>query len=122
MTVWHVMGALVLGIGVGIFSGLIGVGGGIILIPALIYIFGMDQHLAQGTSLAMLLPPTGILAFMEYYKAGKVNWQLGLIIAGGVFLGGYFGGAWAQEISGPTLRKVFAIALAATAVKMFVQR
>jgi uncharacterized protein len=122
MTMWHVVGALILGIVVGIFSGLIGVGGGIILIPALIYIFGMDQHLAQGTSLAMLLPPTGILAFMEYYKAGKVNWQLGLIIAAGVFLGGYFGGAWAQEISGPTLRRVFAVALAATAVKMFVQR
>ena len=122
MSVSHVVGALILGIGVGILSGLIGVGGGIVLIPALIYIFGMDQHLAQGTSLAMLLPPTGILAFIEYYKAGKVNWQLGLIIAGGVVLGGYFGGAWAQGISGPTLRKVFAVALAATAVKMFVQK
>jgi len=121
MTMWHVVGALALGVAVGVFSGLIGVGGGIILIPALIYIFGMDQHLAQGTSLAMLLPPTGILAFMEYYKAGKVNWQLGLLIAAGVFLGGYFGGAWAQEISGPTLRKVFAIAMVATAAKMFLQ-
>lgn len=122
MSVWHVVGALALGVTVGVFSGLIGVGGGIILIPALIYLFGMDQHLAQGTSLAMLLPPTGILAFMEYYKAGKVNWQLGLIIAGGVFLGGYFGGAWAQQISAPTLRKVFAAAMVVTAVKMFVQK
>jgi uncharacterized membrane protein YfcA len=122
MTMWHVVGALALGVAVGVFSGLIGVGGGIILIPALIYIFGMDQHLAQGTSLAMLLPPTGILAFMEYYKAGKVNWQLGLLIAAGVFLGGYFGGAWAQEISGPALRKVFAIAMVVTAAKMFLQK
>ena len=122
MSLWQVVGALALGVAVGVLSGLIGVGGGIVLIPALIYIFGMDQHLAQGTSLAMLLPPTGILAFMEYYKAGKVNWQLGLIIAGGVFLGGYFGGAWAQQISGPTLRKLFAAAMVATAVKMFVQK
>jgi len=122
MTMWHVVGPLALGVAVGVFSGLIGVGGGIILIPALIYIFGMAQHLAQGTSLAMLLPPTGILAFMEYYKAGKVNWQLGLLIAAGVLLGGYFGGAWAQEISAPTLRKVFAIAMVATAAKMFLQK
>jgi uncharacterized membrane protein YfcA len=83
--------ALALGGLVGILSGLIGVGGGIILIPALVYMVGMGQHMAQGTSLAMLLPPTGVLAFLEYYKAGKVNWQLGLIIAGGVVLGGYFG-------------------------------
>jgi len=118
MTSWHVIGALALGLAVGVFSGLIGVGGGIILIPALVYLFGMDQHLAQGTSLAMLLPPTGILAFMEYYKAGKVNWQLGLIIAAGVVLGGYFGGAWAQHISGPNLRRLFAAAMIATALKM----
>ena len=122
MTVWHVIGALALGVVVGIFSGLIGVGGGIILIPALIYLFAMDQHLAQGTSLAMLLPPTGILAFMEYYKEGKVNWQLGLIIAAGVFLGGYFGGAWAQKISETALRRIFAIAMIATAAKMFLQK
>src|SRR6185437_7816470 len=122
MTMWHVVGALALGVAVGVFSGLIGVGGGIILIPARIDICGMDQHRAQGTSLAMLLPPTGILACREYYKAGKVNWQLGLLIAAGVFLGGYFGGAWAQELSGPTLRKVFAIALVATAAKMFLQK
>jgi uncharacterized membrane protein YfcA len=118
---WAFIGALVLGVVVGIASGLIGVGGGIVLIPALVYLFKMDQHTAQGTSLAMLLPPTGILAFMQYYKAGHVDWKLGLIIALGVFIGGYFGGAWAQTIPGPALRKVFAVVLAATAVKMFFQ-
>ena len=67
--------------------------------------------------MAMLLPPTGVLAFFEYYKAGKVDWKLGLIIAAGVFFGGYFGGKWAQEISGPTLRKIVALAMVATAAK-----
>ena len=86
MSVGHVIWAVALGGLVGILSGLIGVGGGIILIPALVYFFGMDQHIAQGTSLAMLLAPMGILAFLEYYKAGNVNWHLGLIITSGVFL------------------------------------
>ena len=119
---WALIGALALGIGVGIFSGLIGVGGGIILIPALIYLFKMNQHMAQGTSLAMLLPPTGILAFLKYYKAGHADLKLGLIIAVGVFIGGYFGGAWAQDVSGPALRRVFALVLMATAVKMFFEK
>jgi uncharacterized protein len=119
---WALIGALALGIGVGIFSGLIGVGGGIILIPALVYLFKMNQHMAQGTSLAMLLPPTGILAFLKYYKAGHADLKLGLIIAVGVFIGGYFGGAWAQDISGATLRRVFALVLMGTAVKMFFEK
>ena len=114
--------ALVTGVFVGIMSGLIGVGGGIVLIPILVYGFKMDQHLAQGTSLAMLLPPTGILAFMKYYKAGHADLKLGLLMALGVFLGGYFGGMWAQEISGAGLRKIFAVVLAAVAVKMFLQK
>ena len=118
---WIVL-ALLTGIFVGVCSGLIGVGGGIVLLPILIYGFKMDQHLAQGTSLAMLLPPTGLLAFMKYYRAGHADLKLGLMMALGVFLGGYFGGMWAQEISGPTLRKVFAVVLAAVAVKMFLQR
>jgi uncharacterized membrane protein YfcA len=119
---WAFIGALALGIGVGIFSGLIGVGGGIILIPALVYLFKMDQHMAQGTSLAMLLPPTGVLAFIGYYKAGHADLKLGLIIAAGVFIGGYFGGAWAQQISGTILRRVFALVLMGTAVKMFFEK
>lgn len=114
--------ALAVGIFVGMLSGLIGVGGGIVLVPILVYAFKMDQHLAQGTSLAMLLPPTGILAFLEYYKAGHADLKLGLVMSAGVFLGGYLGGLWAQQIPAPMLRKVFAVVLAAVAVKMFFQK
>ncbi len=119
---WLILAGLVVGIIVGIFSGLVGVGGGVLLIPILVYGFKMNQKLAQGTSLGMLLPPTGILAFMEYYKTGNADLKLGLVIALGVFIGGYFGGGWAQQLSGPTLRKVFAIFLAGLAVKMFMQK
>ncbi len=113
---------ILIGVGVGVFSGLIGVGGGVILVPILVYGFAMSQKMAQGTSLAMLLPPTGLLAFMRYYKEGNADLKLGLLMALGVFVGGYFGGSWAQHIPQATLRKVFAFVLAAVAVKMFFQR
>ena len=114
--------AIAVGIVVGIFSGLVGVGGGVLLVPILVYGFKMTQKGAQGTSLAMLLPPTGILAFWKYYKVGEADLKLGMLIAVGVVIGGYFGGQWAQWISGAALRKGFAIFLAATAVKMFFQK
>ncbi|HLB86806.1 MAG: permease [Acidobacteria bacterium 13_1_40CM_4_58_4] len=119
---WTLVGALALGVVVGIISGLVGVGGGIVLVPALIFLFNMDQHMAQGTSLAILLPPTGVLAFAAYYKAGHVDWKLGFMIAAGVFLGGYFGGVWAQHISSEALRKTLAVLLAVTAVRMFFEK
>ncbi|MBV8207809.1 MAG: sulfite exporter TauE/SafE family protein [Acidobacteria bacterium] len=118
----RLIAGIALGIAVGVISGLIGVGGGIVLVPALIFAFKMDQHLAQGTSLAMLLPPTGMLAFLRYYRAGHADLKLGLFLALGVFVGGYFGGKWAQDISGLTLRRIFALVLVATAVKLFFQK
>ena len=118
---WIVWG-LVVGAVVGIFSGLVGVGGGVLLIPILIYGFKMNQKMAQGTSLTMLLPPTGLLAFLEYYKSGNADLKVGLVMALGVFAGGYFGGQWAQQLSGATLRKIFALFLAGVAVKLFLQK
>ena len=114
--------ALGLGVGVGIFSGLIGIGGGVIAVPLLVYAFHMDQKMAQGTSLIMLLGPTGIFAIMEYYRAGNVNLKVGLVMAVGVLVGAYFGGAWAQQMSNVLLRRTFAVVLAAVAVKMFFQK
>jgi hypothetical protein len=118
----RLLGGLSLGIAAGILAGMIGIGGGLIIVPALVYFFKMDQHTAQGTSLAVLLPPTGLLAFMQYYKAGHVNVGMAVMIAVGVLLGGYFGGDWAQQLSGPMLRKVFAVPMAAIAVKMFFEK
>ncbi len=114
--------AIAVGVVVGVFSGLVGVGGGVLLVPILVYGFKMTQKYAQGTSLAMLLPPTGILAFWKYYKAGEADLKLGMLIAVGVVIGGYFGGQWAQAIPQSALRKGFAIFMAAVAVKMFFQK
>ena len=79
----RIIGGLSLGIGTGILAGLVGVGGGLMIVPALAYFFKMDQHTAQGTSLAMLLPPTGLFAFMQYYKAGHVDLVVAATIAVG---------------------------------------
>ena len=118
----RIIGGLSLGIGTGILAGLVGVGGGLIIIPALAYFFKMDQHTAQGTSLAILLPPTGLFAFMQYYKAGHVDLVVAATIAVGVLVGGYFGGGWAQYISETALRKGFAVVMAVAALKMFFQK
>lgn len=119
---WSWIGALGVGVAAGVLAGMVGVGGGIIVVPACVYFFKMDQHTAQGTSLAVLLPPTGLLAFWRYYKAGNVDLGIAMLIALGVLLGGYLGGAWAQQVSGPALRKGFAIFMAVVAVHMFFEK
>ena len=111
-------GGLALGVAIGIISGLVGLGGGAILIPALIYIYGMSQHRAQGTSLATLLLPIGVFAFWKYYKAGNVDLRLAILIAIGFTLGGYLGGAWAVHLSDLQLRRGFAVLLIVIAVRM----
>jgi uncharacterized membrane protein YfcA len=112
--------AVVIGLAIGVISGLVGIGGGALLTPLLLYVYGMNQHKAQGTSLAMLLAPSGFLAFWKYYKAGEADLKLGLWIALGVFIGGYFGGGWAQRLSNLTLKRIFAAFLVAIAIKMFI--
>lgn len=94
--------------GVGVLGGLFGVGGGIILIPVLVLLFHFEQHQAQGTSLVALVPPTGLLAFVEYWRAGDVDWTVGLLLMPGVFLGGILGGKLAQKIPPRRMRRAFA--------------
>ncbi|HXM96192.1 MAG TPA: sulfite exporter TauE/SafE family protein [Candidatus Dormibacteraeota bacterium] len=112
---------LLIGIAVGIVSGLVGIGGGVLLVPALIYTYKMSQHKAQGTSLATVLLPVGLFAFWEYYKAGNVDLRLALVIAIGFAAGAYFGGSWAQHLSEAVLRKGFAVLLAILAIKLYFQ-
>ena len=107
---------------IGIVSGMIGLGGAIFLIPVLVYGYGMDQKSAQGTSLATLLLPIGALAFWRYYQSGHVNLKMAGILAAGFFVGGYFGGTFAQAATAVQLRRIFAVCLAAVAVKMFLQK
>ncbi len=109
---------ILIGLVAGVFSGLIGIGGALIIIPALIFILHMDQYTAQGTSLAIMLPPIGLLAAYNYYKAGALNLQYALIIAAAFFVGGYLGSKFAVSIPVEILRKIFAIVLIAIAIKM----
>jgi uncharacterized protein len=114
--------SLGIGVAIGVICGLIGLGGGVFLIPLLVYGYGMDQHRAQGTSVATLLLPIGALAFWKYYGAGNVDIKIAILMAIGFFAGGYFGGAWAQAVSTLLLRRIFASCLVVIAVKMFLQK
>lgn len=114
-----IIAPIAIGLFIGVFSGLVGIGGGALLTPILIYFYGMTQHKAQGTSLAMLLAPSGFLAFWKYYKTGNADLKMGLLIAFGVFLGGYFGGDLAQKLSNLALKRIFAGFLIVIALKMF---
>ena len=108
-----------IGLAAGVFGGMVGLGGGVIMIPAMIYFLGMNQISAQGTSLAVMLPPVGILAVINYYKAGQINLKYALIIAIAFTVGGYFGSKIALNIPVALVKKIFAISLIAIAVRMF---
>lgn len=96
-----------IGLFAGTASGLIGIGGGVIIVPCLIYIFGFSQHAAQGTTLAMMIPPIGLLAAWTYYKSGHVNFTAAGLICLGFILGGYLGAKCAIGFSEVALRKIF---------------
>ena len=118
MTALAITGALVLGIAIGIISGLIGIGGGAFLVPALVFFYGMSQIKAQGTSVATLLAPIGILAFWTYYKAGHVDLKIATLVAVGFAVGGWVGGLWAQHLSALVLRRSFAVLMIVLALKL----
>ena len=122
MTSLAIAGGLALGVVTGIISGMIGIGGGAFLIPALTFFYGMSQKTAQGTSVATLLLPIGYFAFWTYYKAGHVDLKLALLLAVGFAVGGWFGGLWAQHLSDLVLRKGFAVLLVALAIKLAIGR
>jgi uncharacterized membrane protein YfcA len=109
---------IIIGILAGIFGGLFGVGGAIIMIPALVYFLGVDQQTAQGTSVAIMLPPIGLLAAYNYYKAGFVNIWYAVIIAAAFLVGGYFGSKIALYLPENVMKKIFGILLILIAVKM----
>ena len=118
MTTSVIILLIVIGILTGTVSGLLGIGGAIILVPALVYLMGFNQHLAQGTSLAMMLPPIGLIAAYNYYKAGYVNIKFALILATAFILGSYFGSKLAISLPQALLKKIFAFLLIAAAIRM----
>ncbi|MDE3188214.1 MAG: sulfite exporter TauE/SafE family protein [Acidobacteriota bacterium] len=113
---------LLIGLVVGVFSGVVGLGGGILFVPALVWLLGMSQHKAQGTSLGALLAPVGLLAFLEYYRKGNADVRVAALLAVGFFLGGYIGAAGAQNIPDLWLRRIFAGSLVVIGGRMLFER
>jgi uncharacterized membrane protein YfcA len=115
------VGYALVGIFAGVLAGFVGVGGGLIIVPALVLLFSYSQHQAQGTSLAVLLPPIGILGFLQYWKNPAVDinlWAAG-IIALMLMIGAHFGGMWANMLNAELVRKCFAVLMAISAVYLF---
>ena len=109
---------ILIGMSAGLLSGVVGVGGGIIIIPLLMLFIGLDQHQAQGTSLAVMLPPIGILAAINYHKSGFIDWKYAMIIAAAFIVGGYFGSRWAVTVDARMLKKIFGVIMLIGGIKL----
>jgi uncharacterized protein len=123
MNTYYIFVLLIIGLSAGILSGLVGVGGGIILVPALVYFMSYTQHQAQGSSLGVLTFPVVILAFLKYYSDCKkmgtpIDLKVIVLLAGGFILGGFLGSSIALKLNQEVLKKIFAIVLFYTAFKM----
>jgi len=113
---------LLLGVAAGIAGGFFGIGGGIILIPALVYLFGLTQHQAQGTTLAIMVPPIGILAAWEYWKQGNVKLGVAGLICLGFLAGGWLGAVWVDKVPDLALKKIFGVFLLVVSLRMIISR
>lgn len=118
MSMFQLIVLVIVGILSGLLAGAFGIGGAIIVIPALVFILGLSQHEAQGTSLAFMLPPVGILATWNYWKAGQVNWKIALVLSLTFVVGAYLGSNFSINISDRLLRRLFGILLILIAFKM----
>lgn len=118
LTVSVIIILIIIGILSGALSGLVGVGGGIIIVPCLIYFMGFSQKVAQGTSLGILLLPAGILGVLQYYKQGNIDFKVVLLVALGFVIGNFFGSKLALSLDDTKLKKTFAILLIIIATKM----
>ena len=112
------IGLFVLGAVAGVASGLLGIGGGTIVVPGLVYLFAMSQHKAQGTILAAFLPPVALLAVMKYAQTSNVDWKAAMLIAAGIFAGSYFGATLSLALPELTLKRIFGVFLIFLAVKL----
>ena len=118
MTTATIIILIIIGLAAGVLSGLVGVGGGLIIVPALVYFVAFSQKAAQGTSLGILLLPVGILAVMQYYQKGFIDVKVVLIVSLGFLIGGWFGSKMAVSLPVATIKKIFAIFMLLTALKM----
>jgi len=109
---------ILLGLAAGICGGMFGIGGGSILIPALIFLFGLTQHQAQGTTLAIMVPPIGLLAAWRYYHSGNVKLDIAGFVCLGFFVGGLIGANFVQNVPDPLLKKLFGVFLLVISLRM----
>ena len=112
------MAYILLGLIAGVFGGMFGIGGGTILIPAMVYFFGLTQHQAQGTTLAIMVPPIGLLAAWRYYQSGNVKLGMAALICAGFLAGGYFGASLVQNLPELLMKRMFGVFLMLVALKM----
>jgi hypothetical protein len=103
---------LSIGLGAGMLSGFVGIGGGVVIVPALVFLLGLSQHEAQGTSLFVLVMPVVFLALTNYWKTGNVNWKYGLIIAIAFIIGGFFGSKLSLKLSPQIVKLAFGLLMA----------
>ena len=118
LTISVVIILIIIGILSGTLSGLVGIGGGIIIVPCLVFFLAFSQKMAQGTSLAVLTLPVVVLGMLQYYKQGNVDFKAVGFIAMGFIIGGFFGGKIANNLPDATIKKIFAILLILVAIKM----
>jgi uncharacterized protein len=111
MTTETILLLLVIGLAAGVLSGMVGVGGGLIIVPALVFFLGFTQHQAQGTSLGLLLLPVGILAVINYYNKGNIDIKVVAVMSIAFVLGGWIGSKIALSLSQESLKKIFAVFL-----------
>jgi len=111
---------LLIGLAAGFMGGLVGIGGGVIIVPALVMLVGMTQHQAQGTSLTMILFPVGILGVLNYYKQGYVDFKYAGLLAVGFFVGSYLGSKYSLSLPQLTVKRIFAIIMIVLAIKILV--
>ncbi len=109
---------ILVGIAAGTLSGMVGVGGGIVIVPALVYFLGFTQMNAQGTSLALIMLPVGVLGVMQYYKQGHVDFNVVIVLAIGFVAGSFFGSKFSLSLPEEAVKKIFAILMIIIAVKM----
>ncbi len=109
---------LAIGFLAGVASGFVGVGGGLILVPAMMAFLGLGQHAAQGTSLAMMLPPVGILAVMQYHRAGEVHWSFAAVLCLTIVAGAWAGSKWSLRLSEAWVKLAFGIVMLYASVRM----
>jgi uncharacterized protein len=118
MDIQMILMVIVVGIAAGMLGGMVGVGGGLIIVPALVYLMGFSQKTAQGTSLGLIMLPVGILGVLQYYKQGHVDFRVVGLLAVGFLIGSYFGSKVALRLPQDTVKKIFAVFMIIMAIKM----